>query len=458
MALGVCGVVCLAGCRGAVVSPVSSSPALALTPQDRLLVLAPHPDDEVLGCGGIIQQAVAMGVPVHVVFLTYGDNNQWSFLVYRKRPVLSPKGVQRMGLVRHDEAVVAAQRLGLAPGDLTFLGYPDFGTLQMWISRWGDRPPFTSMLTRVTAVPYANALRPGASYMGEEILRDLTAVLRAFKPTKVFVSHPSDHMPDHQALYLFTQVALWDLQTEMRPAVYPYLVHFRRWPRPRGYHPQTILEPPAGLQSVVIWQSHSLSPEEVKRKYAAIQAHRTQYAYSRRYLLSFIRPNELFSDFPVVRLRVDAPPIPLSSGRHAEFIEAPEQLLDEEQAAFVGLQWRHVQVTDGQLVLSIEFSRPLAATVSASVYVFGYRTDRPFGQMPKLQVKLDALSHSVFNHAEKLREDRVRVTRTPTLMTVAIPLELLGNPQRILTSARSYLADVPLDWAPWRTLDMSEDR
>ncbi|MEJ2568618.1 MAG: PIG-L family deacetylase, partial [candidate division WOR-3 bacterium] len=34
------------------------NPKIKLEEDDRILVLAPHPDDEVLGCGGIIQKAV----------------------------------------------------------------------------------------------------------------------------------------------------------------------------------------------------------------------------------------------------------------------------------------------------------------------------------------------------------------------------------------------------------------
>jgi len=201
---------------------------LTLDPGDRILIAAPHPDDETLGCAGIIQKAVEMKLPVRVVFLTNGDNNEWSFLLYRKIPVLAPGQVRGMGEVRQKEALAAGAILGVPPEDLVFLGYPDFGCLHILREHWGDRPPYRSMLTRVTAVPYAGARRPGAPYSGESILSDITGVVREFKPTKVFLSHPADHNPDHLAMYLFFRVALWDLARELTPAVYPYLVHFRR--------------------------------------------------------------------------------------------------------------------------------------------------------------------------------------------------------------------------------------
>ena len=134
-------------------------PQVEFTPQDRVLIMAPHPDDEILGCAGIIQKALAAKIPVKVVFFTYGDNNEWAFLLYRKHPVIMSKAVQGMGMVRHDEAIEAAREMGLSPDDLVFLGYPDFGTINIWLWHWGDEPAFKSMLTKVTAVPYANAFR-----------------------------------------------------------------------------------------------------------------------------------------------------------------------------------------------------------------------------------------------------------------------------------------------------------
>ena len=44
-----------------------------LNADDRILVLAPHPDDEVLGAAGVIQQAKALGLPVKIVFFTYSN-------------------------------------------------------------------------------------------------------------------------------------------------------------------------------------------------------------------------------------------------------------------------------------------------------------------------------------------------------------------------------------------------
>ena len=39
----------------------------------RVLVVAPHQDDETLGCGGLIARKRYEGLPVHVVFITDGS-------------------------------------------------------------------------------------------------------------------------------------------------------------------------------------------------------------------------------------------------------------------------------------------------------------------------------------------------------------------------------------------------
>src|SRR5436309_73025 len=46
---------------------------IANSPATRLLVVAPHPDDEVLAAGGLIHHVVSIGGQVRVVYLTDGD-------------------------------------------------------------------------------------------------------------------------------------------------------------------------------------------------------------------------------------------------------------------------------------------------------------------------------------------------------------------------------------------------
>ncbi|HTZ11700.1 MAG TPA: PIG-L family deacetylase, partial [Candidatus Margulisiibacteriota bacterium] len=240
-------------------------PQVKLNAHDRILILAPHPDDEILACAGIIQKAKALGLPLRILFLSYGDNNEWSFIVYRKRPVIIPKAVEGMGMIRHDEALLADQTLGVSPEDIIFLGYPDFGALDIWTKHWQKSAPFLSMLTKCRAVPYSNAFRPGAPYKGEEIIKDITAILKGFKPTKIFLSHPADHNGDHRALYLFTRVAAWGVEGKEGIQFYPYLVHYKNWPLPSGRHPEKDLEPPQAYREEIPWEADLLSPEEITR-------------------------------------------------------------------------------------------------------------------------------------------------------------------------------------------------
>jgi LmbE family N-acetylglucosaminyl deacetylase len=405
----------------------------------------------------------ALQLPLRVVFFTNGDNNQWSFLVYRKRPVVMPKAMQEMGEVRREEAIAAGRPIGVETNEMTFLGYPDFGTLTIWNQHWGDSRPFRSMLTQVSAVPYAHALRPGAPHKGEEILRDLTTVLREFRPTKIFLSHPADHNPDHRALYLFTRLALWSLEAEMKPELFPYWVHIGGWPVPKGDHPQEPLRPPALYHDDIAWRRFPLRQTEVEMKRRAVEAYRSQYVSSGGYLLSFVRANELFGDFLPVRLRQAGESAPLSPPAADAAQRTPdEELTNEERSLFVGVISKSLALEDGKLVFTIEISRPLTIGVEASIAFFGYRNDRPFGRMPKLRVKLAHVFYGVYDQARKIPSDTVRVERHLKSVTVRVPLKALGEPQRVLVSAHTHIAPtpvdflaLPLDWVGWRIVDLA---
>jgi LmbE family N-acetylglucosaminyl deacetylase len=425
---------------------------LTLDKNDRILILAPHPDDETIATGGVIQKAVAMGLPLRLVYLTYGDNNETAFIAYRKRPVVSGKSVQQMGLVRHGEGLAAAAVLGLQPDQVTFLGYPDFRTLVIWAEHWGDCEPCQSMFTQTNVVPYENALRPGTPYRADEILADVQGIIQEFKPTKILVSHPADHNPDHLSLYLFTRVALWNLSSELQPVLVPFLVHHPEWPLPAGLNPGLALEPPGRLGDGVAWSVSPVSAAEAEVKLAALQKHDTQYRMSAAYLNSFIRANELFGDYPDVTLQRGT----LESFRKdTSSPRAPAialQLTNAERAKWVGVERRSVWLEQGCFTFAVEFSRPLGPNVGAAMYLFGYRHDRPFAVMPKINVVFKALTYHVNDGPRPLKKSAIDVVRTPKGFLLRAPLDLLGEPEWIMGSARTYAGKVPLDWIAWRTM------
>jgi LmbE family N-acetylglucosaminyl deacetylase len=79
------------------------------------LVLAPHPDDETLGCGATILRKVAAGTPVHVLVVTDGRHSHRSASL----PPLE------LAELRRKEMAQAAERLGLAGTALSWAGFED---------------------------------------------------------------------------------------------------------------------------------------------------------------------------------------------------------------------------------------------------------------------------------------------------------------------------------------------
>jgi LmbE family N-acetylglucosaminyl deacetylase len=87
---------------------------------ERILILAPHPDDESIACAGIIQKALEAGAQVRVVYLTNGDHNELAFIVYEKRITLRQGEFVHLGKLRQQESIKAMKFLGLSEKDLCF--------------------------------------------------------------------------------------------------------------------------------------------------------------------------------------------------------------------------------------------------------------------------------------------------------------------------------------------------
>lgn len=83
-----------------------------------VLVIAPHPDDESLGCGGLLSWAVQGGRKPRVLFLTNGEASHPGSAMFPP---------ERLSAVRQNEAVNACAALGLTADSLNFLHYTDSG-------------------------------------------------------------------------------------------------------------------------------------------------------------------------------------------------------------------------------------------------------------------------------------------------------------------------------------------
>ncbi|MBW3625850.1 MAG: PIG-L family deacetylase [Armatimonadetes bacterium] len=280
----------------------TESPSLPLpNPADRILILAPHPDDETLSCGGLIQKALRRGARVRVVEVTSGD--AFSVIAHRLYPdePFSPSLFLRLGEIRMQETRRALSRLGLPSSQVTFLGYPDSGLHRLLSTHWSR--PWRATRTQAIRPPYNGAGFRNSLYTGESLLNDLTAILRAERPTVVYYPHPGDFNQDHRSVAAFTLMALNRLNETpgwTAPREASYLIHGgERWPWPAFAMtgaPQRLPLPMRRLPEER-WRSLSLDSMESRRKRAAILDHRSQHASLRpaQFLNSFARGTETFS-------------------------------------------------------------------------------------------------------------------------------------------------------------------
>ena len=80
---------------------------------EKVIIFAPHPDDEILGCAGLISSILEKNGNVWIVHLTNGDHNQLVFKLYKKKPILNPSDYIKLGEIRRKESIKANEILGV---------------------------------------------------------------------------------------------------------------------------------------------------------------------------------------------------------------------------------------------------------------------------------------------------------------------------------------------------------
>jgi len=214
----------------------------------RLLVVAPHPDDESLAAGMLIQRCLAQGGSVDVALLTDGDDNPWPQRWLEKRVIIGAAGRKRWGERRRREVVAALGRLGVSPRHLHAMG-------------WHDMQVTTQLR------------REHQASIGQ-----LRAVIDQVRPTLVVIPDLGDRHPDHGAAHVLSRLALHAAGSQAD--VLTYMVHGTE-----ASAPEDLIVPDidAGRQAV---------------KMSAVLEHATQMALSRERMLGIAARPERFDRPP----------------------------------------------------------------------------------------------------------------------------------------------------------------
>ena len=269
---------------------------LKISSRDRVLIFAPHPDDETLATGGLISYLSSQKIPKKIVFLTVGDGNPYGFFEKRKIKYSAEEFV-KIGLRRQEEALNALEKLGIKPKEAIFLGYPDTFLLKMF------KNPHVSVLSkaRLNFIPYEFSLDFRKETKGENLLASLKKLISDFQPTKIFLPHQQESNPDHRATFLFIEKAL--KFSGLRPEVFQYLIHFR-WKFWRVYpgkpEEEKIIYPPKFIVFEKNWYAFWLNREEAEKKKKALLEYKSQIKIPTLKLLfkNFLGArNEIFEKF-----------------------------------------------------------------------------------------------------------------------------------------------------------------
>ena len=196
--------------------------------QTRLLVVAPHPDDETIATGLLIQQVRAAGGEVQVLLLTAGDNNPWPQRWQERRLWIGAGERRRWGRRRLQEMQQALLQLGVPTQAMHFLAWPDLGVTDCLLQ--ADRAP----------------------------LATLRATLARCAPSLIAIPALDDRHPDHAAAHVLVRLALAPADDAL--PLLTYLVH-------------GAAAPGGDLD-------FGGSPAQRASKLAALAAHRSQMALS----------------------------------------------------------------------------------------------------------------------------------------------------------------------------------
>lgn len=125
----------------------------------KILVIAAHPDDEILGCGGTIAKRRKAGATINTVILTRGIEARYKRITSEVKSQISKV---------YENALKANRILGMKDEDITFLDHPN---------------------SSLNTIPWI------------ELRQELSEIVQKYQPDVVYTHHHGDYNPDHKIVF-----------------------------------------------------------------------------------------------------------------------------------------------------------------------------------------------------------------------------------------------------------------
>jgi len=417
----------------------------------RVLVIAPHPDDETLVTGGVIHRLVASGAKVRLVIVSAGDG----YFRATKRLVTGPvdaDAYRLLGDTRHAEGTRAVAELGLAPEDVTFLGYPDKAIYPMFDGSWDASSAHTGA-PGTSVVPYEWALRPGAANCGSNLADDLTGILREFGPDTVICPDTHETHNDHAAIGAFATYAMNEVGFSGRRLT--DVVHYKLFPNPSAFLPGSTLAPPPALAvDGTVWHSLEIGSADEQAKRRALECYPSQLAVGDLavYMRAFVRRNELFAERPAARPATATTDSMPGEGDAGTVCVTPRPAVKPIYAYAARIDCLRMVRSPGVLWVGIVTEKPVSAKLD-------YRVSLRLIGGNAAPSRVDVLARNGVATAQQVSSQSVVPPGVSTVAKgrttwIAVPTSLLEGRTKALLGASAGPAGDPPFRTAWREIEL----
>ncbi len=265
------------------------------------LVVAPHPDADVLFAAGVVYRSIGVEETT-VVYITNGDI----------------KGVAT-GLQRQAEAVSAqTTQLGTTEPNLIFLGYPEGALREIFTNYQSATSQYCTSFSQ--CVTYGNRGVGGADYHSfrfgapaaynyANMVLDLQTLIDTYRPAHIYTTSEFDQGYDYKITYRAVKAAVAAIRAQYpsyAPVIHATIVwatDANAWPP--ASDPNAYLGPPPGLTSTPLQWSQRESLDvpvslqdpnlQVNPKFRAIEANPSQTRGANTHFIErFAHKDEIF--------------------------------------------------------------------------------------------------------------------------------------------------------------------